>query len=72
MALSNKGNVVFVKQKPRVVVNQSGLVARKLADLVDVDTSAKTEGAVLVYDESQEKFLATTLLENQKINGGFF
>lgn len=72
MALSDKGNVVFVRQKPKVVVNQSGLVARKLGDLVDVDTSAREEGAVLVYDESTGKFLATTLLENQKINGGFF
>lgn len=73
MALSEKGNVVFVRQKPKVIVNQSNtLIARKLNDLVDVDTSAKSEGAVLVYDDEIGKFISTTLLEKQKINGGFF
>lgn len=72
MALSEKGNVVFVRQRPKVVVNQSNLVARKLGDLVDVDVSAKSDGAVLVYDDENGKFISTTLLEKQKINGGFF
>lgn len=72
MALSNKGNVVFVKEKPRVLVNQSALVARKLGDLTDVDTSIKTGGSILVYDEEQEKFIASTLLEKQTVNGGHF
>lgn len=72
MALTNRGNVVFVKEKPRVVVNQSGLVARKIGDLTDVDTTAKVNGSILIYDETQEKFLASTLLEKQTVNGGNF
>jgi hypothetical protein len=72
MALSNRGNVVFVKEKPRVVVNQSGLVARKIGDLVDVDTTGKVDGSLLIYDEDQEKFVASTILQNQILNGGNF
>lgn len=72
MALSDRGNVVFVRTKPKVVVNQSGTVARKLADLADVDASDVEEGSVLVYDESERKFVATLLLQDQKINGGTY
>lgn len=72
MALTNRGNVVFVKEKPRVVVNQSGLVARKIGDLTDVDTSNLENGSLLIYNEDQEKFLASTLLQNQTVNGGNF
>lgn len=55
------------------MVNQSGLVAvRKLSDLVDVDISAREDGSLLIYDEAQEKFVASRLLEKQNINGGHF
>jgi hypothetical protein len=43
-----------------------------LGALVDVDTSNAVDGSVLVYDEIEEKFLATTLLEKQTVNGGHF
>jgi hypothetical protein len=63
---------VKIKKTPTVVVNQSGLVSRFLNDLNDVDTSNKTDGSLLVYNATQEKFLATTILEKQSINGGHF
>lgn len=64
---------VVVGQKKKVLVNQSGVIAvRKISDLIDVDTSAKTDGSLLIYDEEQEKFLASTLLEKQTVNGGHF
>jgi hypothetical protein len=63
---------VKVNKKNTVLVNQSKLVIRSLNDLIDVDTSAKTDGSILIYDEEQKKFVATTLLEKQEINGGFF
>ena len=64
---------VTVKPKQTVMVNQSGLVAvRKLSDLVDVYISAKEDGSLLIYDEAQEKFVASRLLEKQNINGGHF
>jgi hypothetical protein len=63
---------VKLNKSPTVAVNQSGLISRFLDDLIDVDTSAKTDGSLLVYDAVQEKFVATTLLEKQTINGGHF
>jgi hypothetical protein len=71
VASSNRINVK-VNKKNSVLVNQSKLVSRTLNDLTDVDTSAKTDGSLLIYDEIQGKFLASTLLDKQQINGGHF
>lgn len=62
-----------LKQRQTVLVNQSGIIAvRRLSDLVDVDVSTKPDGALLIYDENQQKFISSTLLEKQQINGGHF
>jgi hypothetical protein len=71
VASSNRINVK-VNKKNSVLVNQSKLVSRTLNDLADVDASAKTDGSLLIYDEIQGKFLASTLLDKQQINGGHF
>lgn len=64
---------VTVKPKQTVLVNQSSLIAAKrLSDLLDVDVSNKQDGSLLIYDENEQKFLASTLLEKQNINGGHF
>jgi hypothetical protein len=61
-----------VRNKQTVLVNQSGRVNRKLDNLLDVDTSNKTDGSILVYNSNQDKFFATTILEKQTLNGGNF
>ncbi len=62
---------VTIKPKKTVMVNQSGVIAvRRISDLIDVDTSGKTDGSLLIYDEETEKFKASTLLDKQDINGG--
>lgn len=64
---------VVVGQQKKVLINQSAVIAvRRLDDLIDVDTSGQTDGSVLIYDEEQKKYLASTLLEKQTINGGHF
>lgn len=64
---------VIVEAKKTVLVNQSGLVARnKLSELSDVDVSNKQDGSLLIYDETQGKWVASILLEKQIINGGTF
>ncbi len=63
---------VKVKKKPKVFVNQSGMVVRRLSDLGDVDLSTKEDGSLLIYDEQQEQFVASRLLDKQEINGGHF
>jgi peptidyl-tRNA hydrolase len=70
---STSGKIsVKVKKKPKVFVNQSGLVVRRLSDLGDVDIAAKEDGSLLIYDEQQEQFVASRLLDKQEINGGHF
>ena len=63
---------VRVRNQPRVLVNQSNLLINKLSDLSDVDLTQKTDGSVLVYNESNEKWTATKTLEKQIVNGGNF
>jgi len=64
---------VVVAKKKSVLVNQSGVIAvRRLGDLLDVDTSTQVDGSILIYDEEREKYIASTLLEKQNINGGHF
>ena len=46
---------VVVNRKPNVIVNQSNLIVKRLGDLTDVDTSAKKDGSVLVYDDAEKK-----------------
>jgi hypothetical protein len=68
----SSGVSVKVKKKPSLFVNQSGMVTRRLSDLADVNIDAKTDGALLIYDETQEQFVASRLLDKQEINGGHF
>lgn len=58
--------------KPKVLLNQSGLLARGISDLVDVDASGRSDGDLLIYDASQEKFVVSSILDKQHINGGHF
>jgi hypothetical protein len=69
---SGSGVSVNVKKKPKVFVNQSGMVTRRLSDLADVNIDAKEDGSLLIYDEQQEQFVASRLLDKQEINGGHF
>jgi hypothetical protein len=61
---------VQVKKGDKIFINQSGTVIGKISDLADVDASAKKDGSLLIYDETQSKFLASTLLEKQEVDGG--
>jgi hypothetical protein len=70
---SNSNSIkVKIKKKPKVIVNQSGMITQKLGDLFDVDLTGKSDGDLLIYDGNEEKFVASKLLEKQIINGGHF
>lgn len=67
------GNTTIVKQvtvgRPvRRVVQASN----NINDLLGVDTTAKVNGSVLVYNSTTAKWTATQDLENQNINGGSY
>ena len=46
----------------------------RLSDLLDVDTSNASDGSFLLYNGDQQKFEATTELDNNNtnINGGHY
>jgi hypothetical protein len=46
--------------------------AGSMSNLADVDTSTATDGSLLVYSQPLAQWIATTLLEKQTMNGGFF
>lgn len=46
--------------------------AGSMSNLADVNTTGLTDGSVLVYSQSLGQWLATTTLEKQIMNGGFF
>lgn len=45
-----------------------------MADIFDVDATGQTDGAVLLYDATSSKWIATTHMDNMNtiINGGNF
>jgi hypothetical protein len=70
MAAQDRISVVVGQQK-KILINQSGVTApKRLSDLIDVDLSQQEDGAILIYDEAQDKYVAGLLLEKQIINGG--
>lgn len=59
---------VTVGRPVRRVVQASS----NINDLQGIDTSAKVNGSVLVYNSTTSKWTATQDLENQNINGGSY
>jgi hypothetical protein len=60
-----------VKVRARTVEVGTGI---KLTDLTDIDVSALDNGAMLIYDLSQQKFILTNRLDNPdlRIIGGIY
>jgi hypothetical protein len=44
----------------------------KVADIGDVDSTSLTDGSLLVYKTTTNKWTASTTLEAQTMEGGFF
>lgn len=55
-------------------VGETGLTGStgSMSEILDVDATAKTDGSVLVYKTLSSKWTATTLLEQQELNGGHY
>jgi hypothetical protein len=45
---------------------------QNISDASDVDSSNKVEGSVLVYSTQNQKWVATTQLENQNVESGHY
>ena len=64
-------NVVLSNQRRNVLINQAQPI-KSIADLIDVDTSNKTDGSILIYNASTQKFEASLVLDKQDIDGGIY
>lgn len=64
-------NVALSNQRQSVLINQSQPI-KGIADLVDVDTSTKVDGSILIYNAETEKFETSLLLDKQIIDCGIY
>jgi hypothetical protein len=60
-----------------VAVNEPGPqgskgIAVPLSSLLDVDTTLLDNGSILVYSANSQKWVSTTLLENQSVESGHY
>jgi hypothetical protein len=56
------------EQGPVGPAGSSGI--ENISDALDVDSTNKVEGSILVYSTQNQKWVATTLLENQSVESG--
>ena len=45
---------------------------QNIGDALDVDSANKVEGSILVYSTQNQKWVATTQLENQNVESGHY
>jgi len=73
--VTEKNNQVVIERKePQVIV--AGLIGpagvTTVQGLYDVDISNLTDGGLLVYKTLVQKWVATTTLDAQNMEGGFY
>jgi hypothetical protein len=55
-----------------VMASQTSISPNTIENMLDVDLQQLTNGAVLVYKNNTTKWTATTLLDEQNMEGGEF
>lgn len=73
--ITEKNNTVIVEHKqPQVIV--AGMIGPQgvttIEGLQNVDISNLTDGALLVYKSLVQKWVATTTLDAQNMEGGYY
>ncbi|NBS60814.1 MAG: hypothetical protein EBT26_01985 [Microbacteriaceae bacterium] len=71
--VTEKNNQVVIERKePQVIV--AGLMGpnSSITGLTDVDLSNLTDGGLLVYRTLVQKWVATTTLDAQNMEGGYY
>lgn len=64
-------NVALSNQRQQVLINQAQPI-KGIGDLIDVDTSTKVDGSILIYNATTQKFETSLLLDKQTIDGGIY
>jgi hypothetical protein len=73
--VTEKNNTVVIDRKePKVVI--AGMIGPQgvttLQGLSNVDVSSLTNGGILVYNSTSQKWVATTTLDAQNMEGGYY
>lgn len=71
--VTNKGNTVVIREEsPKTIV--TGIMGPPgkdtVAALEDVDLAQLTSGSILVYNSQTQKWVSTTLLNQQTVDSG--
>lgn len=73
--VTEKHNTVVVERKDPVVL-VSGMIGpagvTTLQGLTNVDITNLTDGGILVYNSTVQKWVATTTLDAQNMEGGYY
>jgi hypothetical protein len=73
--VTEKNNAVVIERKDPVVI-VSGMIGpagvTTLQGLTNVDVTNLTNGGVLVYNSTSQKWVATTTLDAQNMEGGYY
>jgi len=70
---SPTGVNVTVPQQQSIQVTSIGSVGfTKMENIIDLDLSGKSDGSVILYNQSTDKWITTTLLNKQIIEAGEF
>jgi hypothetical protein len=70
VTVSLRGNTKVKRVVVGKPIRRINTTTGNINNLGGVDTSAVTDGAVLIYNGSSGNFEATTELNNQEVNGG--
>lgn len=73
--VTEKNNAVVIERKePQVIVG--GMIGpagvTTLQGLTNVDITSLTNGGILVYNSTVQKWVATTTLDAQNMEGGYY
>lgn len=70
VVIENEGVSTVITVAEQGPPGPSGI--QNISDALDVDSSNKTNGSVLVYSSQNQKWVATTQLENQNVESGHY
>ena len=68
----NAINVTLSNRRQQVLINQAQATIKRLDDLINVDTTNKVDGSLIIYNAATQMFESSLLLDKQTIDGGSF
>jgi hypothetical protein len=68
--IETPGEVTVITAAEQGPPGPSGI--QNISDALDVDSTNKIDGSVLVYSSQNQKWVATTQLENQNVESGHY